>query len=273
MTRAIAMTLLSHWMRHPVQLFTLLAGLALATGLWSAVQAINGEARASYARAASQLDIGGLPVVRGDDDTFPVSTYVKLSRAGWNLSAVLEGTLDIAGRRMSVRGVDLLTYPPLPAVAAHYEASGFAPVDALTAPGLVFAHPDTAARLPEAADFPGIVSSPDLPRDLILTDIGVAELLLGLPGRVSYAVVLPDQPLGRPPLHEIASELHQSAPESRIDAAPLTDSFHLNLTAFGLLSFAVGLFIVHGTVGLAFAQRRGAIRTLRALGASLKFLT
>ncbi|MEM7319575.1 MAG: ABC transporter permease, partial [Pseudomonadota bacterium] len=33
------------------------------------------------------------------------------------------------------------------------------------------------------------------------------------------------------------------------------------------------LFIVHGTVGLAFAQRRGAIRTLRALGASLKFLT
>ena len=26
----------------------------------------------------------------------------------------------------------------------------------------------------------------------------------------------------------------------------LTDSFHLNLTAFGLLSFAVGLFIVHG---------------------------
>jgi len=53
----------------------------------------------------------------------------------------------------------------------------------------------------------------------------------------------------------------------------LTDSFHLNLTAFGLLSFAVGLFIVHGTIGLAFEQRRGMFRTLRALGVSARHLT
>ena len=46
----------------------------------------------------------------------------------------------------------------------------------------------------------------------------------------------------------------------------LTDSFHLNLTAFGLLSFLVGIFIVHGAIGLAFEQRRPVIRTLRALG-------
>ena len=53
------------------------------------------------------------------------------------------------------------------------------------------------------------------------------------------------------------------------DVAQLTDSFHLNLTAFGLLSFAVGLFIVHGAIGLAFEQRRAMVRTLRALGAPL----
>jgi len=52
----------------------------------------------------------------------------------------------------------------------------------------------------------------------------------------------------------------------------LTDSFHLNLTAFGLLSFAVGLFIVHGAIGLAFEQRRTMVRTLRALGAPLRRL-
>jgi putative ABC transport system permease protein len=46
----------------------------------------------------------------------------------------------------------------------------------------------------------------------------------------------------------------------------MTDSFHLNLTAFGFLSFAVGLFIVHAAVGLAFEQRRSVFRTLRALG-------
>ena len=42
--------LLSHWRRRPVQLAMLLLGLSLATALWSGVQAINTEARASYDR-------------------------------------------------------------------------------------------------------------------------------------------------------------------------------------------------------------------------------
>ena len=54
--------------------------------------------------------------------------------------------------------------------------------------------------------------------------------------------------------------------------ARLTDSFHLNLTAFGLLSFAVGLFIVYSAIGLAFEQRRVLFRTLRALGLSRRSL-
>ncbi len=39
-----------------------------------------------------------------------------------------------------------------------------------------------------------------------------------------------------------------------------------NLTAFGFLAFAVGLFIVYSTIGLAFEQRRPTFRTLRSLG-------
>jgi len=35
------------------------------------------------------------------------------------------------------------------------------------------------------------------------------------------------------------------------DIARRTDSFHLNLTAFGLLAFGVGLFTVQGSGGLA----------------------
>jgi len=52
----------------------------------------------------------------------------------------------------------------------------------------------------------------------------------------------------------------------------LTDSFHLNLTALGLLAFVVGLFIAHAAIGLALEQRRGLIRNLRACGVSLKTL-
>jgi putative ABC transport system permease protein len=52
---AVAAAILSHWRRHPLQLLTLVLGLALATALWSGVQAINAEARAAYARAATTL--------------------------------------------------------------------------------------------------------------------------------------------------------------------------------------------------------------------------
>ena len=55
MNRAILSALLGHWRRNPLQLFTLLAGLALGTALWSGVQAINAEARASYGSAAATL--------------------------------------------------------------------------------------------------------------------------------------------------------------------------------------------------------------------------
>ena len=56
------------------------------------------------------------------------------------------------------------------------------------------------------------------------------------------------------------------APAADDGLARLTDSFHLNLTAFGVLAFAVGIFIVHAAIGLAFEQRRAMMRTLRALG-------
>ena len=68
----------------------------------------------------------------------------------------------------------------------------------------------------------------------------------------------------------------RQAPPGRTDAESdlerLTDSFHLNLTAFGLLSFFVGLFIVNSAIGLAFEQRLPMLRTLRACGVSARML-
>ena len=61
-------------------------------------------------------------------------------------------------------------------------------------------------------------------------------------------------------------------PEAATDLERLTDSFHLNLTAFGLLSFFVGLFIVNSAIGLAFEQRLPMLRTLRACGVSARML-
>lgn len=265
MTAAILSALASHWRRNPLQLLTLLAGLALATALWSGVQAINAEARASYDAAAATLGEGQFgQITARDGGAIPQATYVALRRAGWAVSPVIEGRLD---------GVRLIGLEPLTAPGGLGPVSVDAGADLgtfLSGAGQIFARADTLARLPDTGAQG--VPAPDAAPNTALTDIGLAQRLLGRPDQIDRLIVAPVQPVTQRPLADVAPDLIQSAAQEGGDVARLTDSFHLNLTAFGLLSFAVGLFIVHGAIGLAFEQRRPMVRTLRALGAPLRRL-
>ena len=248
-----------------MQLMTLLAGLALATALWSGVQAINAEARASYDAAAATLGEGQFAQITArDGGAIPQATYVALRRAGWAVSPVIEGRLE---------GVRLIGLEPLTA------PGGLGPVRLdegadlgafLSGEGQILARTETLARLSDTGAQK--VPSPDVAPNTALMDIGMAQRLLGRAGEIDRLIVANVQPLTRASLAQVAPELVESPPPEGGDVARLTDSFHLNLTAFGLLSFAVGLFIVHGAIGLAFEQRRPMVRTLRALGAPLRRL-
>ena len=262
MTRTIFSALLGHWRRNPLHLITLLAGLALGTALWSGVQAINTEARASYDAAAATLGEGSYAqIVAQDGAAIPQQTYVALRRAGWTVSPVLEG--EVGGVR--IVGIDPLTAPR--GLGAE-SVDGGADLGAfLTGEGQIFARADTLAALPERGAV-GVIA-PDVAPNTAIMDIGLAQRLLVRVGQIDRLIVLPDQPITRRPLATIAPGLVETAPQDSSDVARLTDSFHLNLTAFGLLSFVVGLFIVHGAIGLAFEQRRPMVRTLRALGVPL----
>lgn len=262
MNRTILAALLSHWWRNRMQLFTLLAGLALATALWSGVQAINTEARASYDAAAQTLGEGQYDQIRrSDGGLIPLATYIDLRRAGLRVSPVIEDRLN--GVRLV--GVDPLTAP-----------GGIGPVDLtnddfnafLTGRGQVYG---TAEALTEVGEIDADrVTSPDVAPGTLLTDIAVAQRLLNRADGFDRLIAAPGQTLLEPALSDIAPDLsRQSAQGAENDLAQLTDSFHLNLTAFGLLSFAVGIFIVNGAIGLAFEQRRPVVRTLRALGVPL----
>ena len=141
----------------------------------------------------------------------------------------------------------------------------------ITAPGQFYVNPETAARL-SAAKTPPLVLSEKIPPGIAITDIGVAQQLLGAEGQISRLLLAPEQPLSRAPLEIVAPGLVERQPATAADLSRLTDSFHLNLTAFAVLAFAVGLFIVHAAIGLAFEQRRPVFRTLRALGVSARAL-
>ena len=97
----ILAVLLSHWRRHPMQLATLLIGLISATALWSGVQALNQQARNAYDRAAAMFGGARTAMLVGHNGaTFPQKLFVDLRRAGWPVSPVLEGRIQIGGRSL-----------------------------------------------------------------------------------------------------------------------------------------------------------------------------
>lgn len=273
MSRVVLRALLSHWRRRPLQAFSLIFGLALATALWTGVQAINAQARQAYAQAAQTLGQAGFDqIVAPGNATFSQDKYVALRRAGWQVAPVLEGTLRLRGNRsVQLIGVDPLTMPS-PATAAQMQGGGgLWPFIAQPGQGLV--HPETLAQLSDAPGLPALIAVDSVPPGQMMVDIGVAQQLLQMPAQLSRLIVLPQQPATRVPLDETAPELVLRPGRDTSDISRLTNSFHLNLTAFGLLSAGVGLFIVHAAIGLAFEQRRVMFRTLRALGVSLNVLT
>jgi putative ABC transport system permease protein len=283
MSRAlwILAVLLSHWRRHPMQLATLLIGLISATALWSGVQALNQQARDSYQRAAAIFGGARTPMLVGRTGaTFPQQLFVDLRRAGWPVSPVLEGRIQIGGRSLRLLGIEPVT---IPAEVGNAPAIGRAGLRSfVTPPGEMLVAREVLADLnlpegatPQAGDgtlLPPLRVQAQLVPDVLVVDIGIAQKLLKMPDRVSRLLV-GNAKASRAPLESVVGDkLRLVEPDAESDLERLTDSFHLNLTAFGLLSFVVGLFIVNSAVGLAFEQRLPMLRTLRACGVSARML-
>ncbi|MDF3203150.1 FtsX-like permease family protein [Pseudomonas sp. 1912-s] len=277
--------LLSHWRRHPVQFFSVLTGLWLATALLTGVQALNSQARDSYARA-SQL-IGGEPqasLSAPDGASFPQALFAELRRAGWPVSPVVQGRVLLKGhedQRLQVMGIDPVSLPGGGAVAGQ-SLDRAQMVAFFNPPGRTWIAPQTLQALglkegdqPQTSAglaLPPLHVQPDMAPGLLLTDIGFAQPLLDMPQRLSRLLLDKAFAAAHPALPAELNGLLQLKQAEENNLARLTESFHLNLDALGFLSFVVGLFIVHAAIGLALEQRRGLLRTLRACGVSARML-
>ena len=275
--------LLSHWRQHPVQFFSVLTGLWLATSLLTGVQALNSQARESYARA-SQL-IGGEPqasLSTPSGETFSQQLFVDLRRAGWPVSPVLQGRVMLRGhesQRLQLMGIEPVSLPAGSAVAGQTLATEQL-VEFFSPPGRTWISPQTLQTLGlregeqplslSGLTLPPLRAQADMAPGLLLVDIGFAQQILNLPDQLSRLLLPRDfsAPLPEP----FKGRLQLTTSDEQNNLARLTESFHLNLDALGFLSFVVGLFIVHAAIGLALEQRRGLLRTLRACGVSARML-
>lgn len=264
-----------------MQLATLLIGLISATALWSGVQALNQQARSSYDRAAATFGGTRTATLAGPrGGTFPQKLFVDLRRAGWPVSPVLEGRIQIGGQSFRLLGIEPVT---IPAEVGNAPAIGKAGLQSfVTPPGEMLVAPETLSDLnlpggatPLSSDgtlLPPLRVQAQLVPGVLVVDIGIAQRLLKMPDQVSRLLVGKTKTRRVPLENVVGDKLRLIEPSAESDLERLTDSFHLNLTAFGMLSFVVGLFIVNSAIGLAFEQRLPMLRTLRACGVSARML-
>ncbi|MAX32715.1 MAG: ABC transporter permease, partial [Halomonadaceae bacterium] len=276
MARTALVTLLSHYRRHPGQLAMLLVGLWVASALWSGVQAINASARDSYARAEALLSPSLERLERRDGAPLSYADFTTLRRAGLAVSPLVEGTIELNdGQRLNVLGIEPLSLPVGGIGGASSEGvsenrSGGSPIGLLQPPGQTRLAPETLATLDASPGerlvgaggerLPPLVIDAQLPPGTLMMDIARATDLLERGTRIDTLLLAPGTQAALPAAYRPIPAAQGLSP------GQLTESFHLNLTAMGLLALVVGLLIVHAALGLALEQRLGLLRTLRALG-------
>lgn len=279
--------LLSHWRRHPLQLLMLACGLIAATALWSGVQALNAQARSSYDQAADRFNnLSQTHLISRDAVNFSEAHYISLRRAGWKVTPLLEGTLQLPdGPALRIIGLEPLTLTFTADQSPHGLPDDFDLNRFLMPPGQLLVSQVSADQLrqlwknPEMAELFKSTESSELPylhvttllsdKELI-ADIHLAQQLLDLPGKVTRLLLTADPPGPLPEAQQ--GLLRLVTAEDEADLARLTQSFHLNLTALSLLAFVVGLLIVYSCINLAFEQRRPLRRILHSCGVSQRQL-
>ena len=287
--RWVQQALLGHWRRHPIQALAWLGGLLLATALWSGVQALNQQARQSYDRAAGLLQGQAQPSIEArTGQQLTRAEFTTLRQRGWPVSPLLEGRIEVQNAAQEWVWLNLLGIDPItlsgsaqPSQILTQQSNGV--LSFMVPPGQALVGPDTLRRLGLSGtaqiklntgeQLPPLVVSDAIPPGVVIVDIGQAVHLLQQPDSLTRLLLPEASPLLWQPLPtEVASVLRWQAGQTEADLSRLSDSFHLNLSALGLLAFTVGLLIVYSATGLAFQQRRALFRTLRSCGVSQRLL-
>ncbi len=101
----------------------------------------------------------------------------------------------------------------------------------------------------------------------LVIDLGVLQVITSSPGEISEILVFEDNDRVLQHLRaNLPPGLEWVEPESELDPAQLTRSFHLNLAAMGLLAFVVGVFLIYNALAFSYTDRHELLRKLRLAG-------
>ncbi len=277
--------LLGHYKRHPFQILLVWLGLTLGISLLVGVMAINHHAKQSYSQG-EKLFSNPLPYrirPKHNVNKVPQGLFVELRRQGYyqcvpfdtyrvttenNIQLNIVGYDPVAMLEFQseqtvkdTRRLDLMK-PPYPVLIsqklAHYLNIGTGDYIRLS----------NGQKLgPLKVDQLKRISGSRLVMDLAR----LRQLNKSSGFDVIACAAMPVSKL---------ETLRQMLPNglalnrnTRVELNSLTQAFHMNLTAMGMLSFMVGLFIFYQAMSLSFTQRQQLVGILRLTGVSSWQLT
>ncbi|MFQ2287097.1 FtsX-like permease family protein [Aeromonas dhakensis] len=289
--------LLRLYRSHPWLLLMSLVGLTLGVSLVVAIELLNHSARTNFVAARSQL-AGEANYRLAPDGGLDEQLYVTLVRSQPNLDAMpqLHGWLqDEQGRSFQLLGMDLFNPGPLRRLFGA--APDKEPTFALTRADSVWLAAPEAKRLgwqagqsrrfvlggaegapprPLTLTLAGTFEPGAVPMErLLVTDIGLAQPLLGKEGRLDRIVFKLSEGEANTLQRALQAALQSNAPHQplwlepispALDASQLGDALALNLTALSLLAMAVGLFLVFNAQRFVQSVRRPQLAQLIILG-------
>ncbi|MEE4216359.1 MAG: FtsX-like permease family protein [Xanthomonadales bacterium] len=282
----ILRSLLSHYRRHPLQGLFLLTGVVIANVLLVGTLLINAQARASYNKGEQLLTSQAVGRIehRLDGRSLDERDYVRLRRQGFDMVVpVLRRVVRSgAGEPLELLGIDPFAMTGI--VSAGTSSAGelftgfpFPPYQLWVAPARLQQlgwHAGERITLDSGVELPPVVAAPgqQLGHRLLL-DMGALQAATGNPGELSYLGVFAAPPDRLAALRDaLPGHLRYTGSEDTPDPGELTQSFHLNLAAMGLLAFVVGIFLTYNAIAFSYTDRHELIRRLRLAGVTRREL-
>ncbi|MDW1627886.1 ABC transporter permease [Vibrio sp. Y176] len=280
----------AHYRQAPLQAAAILIGIVLAVTLFVAVQAINLNAKRSYAESTEQLSAQAqnLIIPPAGQNYLPESLYFILRQNGLSATLpVIEGRVrDEQGRRWSVQGSELIAAISSRSRYSSENQQNVSLFDsALPLPELLVGKPIVMMSQSQYQNLGKVdtLTLDDIPTQVVvlpddwqlgsrmLMDIGFAQQLLNKQGQLSYIAVFHSGDKGNKDTQAnwqklIGEQGQWISNNQSTDLGSLTDSFHLNLTAMSLLAFLVGLFIAYNGVKYSLLKRNRLLVQIQQAG-------
>ncbi|MGF1756031.1 ABC transporter permease, partial [Vibrio makurazakiensis] len=276
----VVKALLGHYRRHPLQIILVWLGLTLGVSILVGVTAINQHAKQSYT-TGERLFSNPLPYrirPKHNANKIPQGFYIQLRREGFQQCAPFDNHRVITedGDNLMLIGLDPVAMLQLQPGVALKELTTLSlmrpPYPILVSQNLsehmswsngdYIPLADGSKLGPIVVDQQGLINGTRLMADISL--LRMLERSAGL--SVIACGEMPAAKYER--LKELLPNGITISRSSKAELESLTNAFHMNLSAMGMLSFVVGLFIFYQAMSLSFIQRQPLVGILRQTGVS-----